>query len=171
MGAVREAGLQGLLSIVRHGVRRDLEIAHHDGFAISREVKQLGQLGFAHRPPSAAAHPDRNAVTLGERDRTPDVIAMFVRHEDRINVCNGQLSLREPDMQLPLREAAIDQHAAPRRAAGRFDQRCVAAASASQAAKAQHYRKTIVRRRAVPSRTAPLGGRSEATGGLNSIRR
>ena len=51
---------------------------------------------LADRAPGAAAHPHRQAVALGERDRTADVVAVLVGDEDRVEIVGREPGARQP---------------------------------------------------------------------------
>ena len=99
-----------------------------------------------------------------QRNDTPDMIAVFVRHKHGIDVGDQQTSQRQSLGKLARTQAAIDQHARWGRtfARQRLHQRCVATAAAAQAGEAQHgaprYFRSSTSKLAMRWPTAPFSG-------------
>ncbi len=123
---------------MRHRERRDLQRTQHNGLAVPGNAQQSVEVGFADAHVGAPAHPDGNAFAQRELAGTTDVVAVFVRDEDRVDVLGEHAGLPQPLVQLAHTQAAVDQQM--RKAAGvaGLHHRRVARASAAQAFESQH---------------------------------
>ena len=88
----------------------------------------------------------------GEGDRAADVIAVLVRHEDRIEIARDKPGHGESVVELAQREAAIDQHPAWPRTIACLDDGRVTGTAAAEAAEAHGREASAVRE-------APFDGR------------
>ena len=130
--------LERLGGVVGDGEGKQLEVADGDDFVVAREAKAGRRHGLADGAPGAAAHPQRQAVALGQRHRAADVVAVLVGHEDGVEVGGGEAGAGQPGLELAQREAGVDEEPRRRDAAGRLDDGGVAAAAAAEAAEADH---------------------------------
>ena len=83
-------------------------------------------------------HPYRNALAQRQLERAADVVAMFVRDEDRVDLLGQHAGLAEARVKLPDAQAAIDEQMSQRCAAASLDDGGVAGTAAAQAFETQH---------------------------------
>ena len=148
LGTVAGAELKRLGRVVGDGEGPQLDVAHGDHVAIAGEP-QVGRLRQrADGAPGAAAHPDRQPLLQGHRDRAADVVAVLVGHEEGVDIGQSEPGAGEPALQLAKRKPGVDQEPGGRDAARRLDEGRVAVAAAAQAAEADQARVTSGRRAA-----------------------
>lgn len=100
--------LQGLAGIVRHGEGLQLKVFYGNGFAIPTEI----YLHVAGNPSGtlkgAKTHPNGDAVLLSELEYAANMIVMFMRHDDCIDLLRQHPELRKPLLGFPDTETAIE---------------------------------------------------------------
>ena len=94
--AVAAAQLERLGGIVGDRERAQLEVADRDRLAVAGEAQARRRHRLAERAPGAAAHPDRQVVTVGERHRAADVVAVLVGDEHGIEIVGREPGARQP---------------------------------------------------------------------------
>jgi hypothetical protein len=75
---------------------------------------------------------------MRQRMRAADVVAVFVRDEDRVDLLGQHAGLAQAPIELADTQAAIHQQMARVGVAARLDDRGVAAAAAAETLEAQH---------------------------------
>ncbi|MDR8822679.1 hypothetical protein FEQ05_06424 [Burkholderia pseudomultivorans] len=133
---VHKDELKRLPRVVRDRIGHHGQIADCGRLVAPQHVEIDIGVVRADRARSAPAHVERQRCATRERQRTADVVAVFMRDQDRIEIADAEIQAAEPTLDLLRGKTAVEQHARGGRAARGLDDQRVALAAASEAREA-----------------------------------
>ena len=118
--AIGAAQLQRFPRIVRHGKGHCAHRAEIDGNHVVGHLQQPVKIWRTYRHMGAAAHKDGNAVPHCHGMGTADMVCVFMRDENNIDLVDAQPRRTQPGGKLPDAETAVHQQAAHLQSVARF---------------------------------------------------